>query len=75
MASWKDLPDSQRKPAAVALAVSVAVVFAAEFDLRRRPAEMVRGPKLLWRVLCTNALGALGYFRWGRRPALPAGQD
>jgi hypothetical protein len=49
------------------VAVSLGVVAAAERDLQRRPADQVRGSKLLWRLVCLNALGSASYFRWGRR--------
>lgn len=49
-------------------AVSLGLVATAERDLQRRPADQVRGSKPLWRVVCLNALGAVGYLRWGRRP-------
>jgi len=68
---------SERSPAkrallAVIFAVSLGLVSAAERDLQQRPPEQVRGPKALWRVVCLNALGAVGYLRWGRRPATGA---
>ena len=50
-------------------AASVALVTAAERDIQRRPEDQMRGSKLGWRVLSLNALGSLGYFVWGRRPA------
>ena len=50
----------------VVFVVSLAIVAAGERDIQRRPAEQIRGSKLLWRIVCLNALGALGYFRWGR---------
>ena len=56
----------------VVLLVSLGLVAAGERDIQRRPAEQVRGSKLLWRLVCLNALGALGYFRWGRRPSSAA---
>jgi hypothetical protein len=59
----------QQLVALVMLAVSVAVVTVAEGDIQRRPAEQIRGSKLLWRLLSLNALGALGYLGWGRRRA------
>jgi hypothetical protein len=61
-------PASQRW-IVVVLLVSLGLVAAGERDIQRRPAEQVRGNKLLWRLVCLNALGALGYFRWGRRPS------
>lgn len=53
----------------VGLAVSLTLVTAAERDLQHRTDAEVRGNRRLWRLVCLNALGALGYFRWGRRPA------
>ena len=49
------------------LVVSLGLVTAAERDIQRRPADQVRGSRLLWRLICLNALGAVGYLRWGRR--------
>ena len=46
---------------------SVLLVIAAERDIQRRPADRVRGNRLLWRLVSLNALGSLSYFRWGRR--------
>jgi hypothetical protein len=54
----------------VVFVVSLGIVAAGERDIQRRPADQVRGSKLLWRVVCLNALGAASYFRWGRRPAI-----
>ena len=49
------------------IAVALALVFTAERDIQRRPSSEVRGSKLIWRVLCLNAVGAVGYLLWGRR--------
>jgi hypothetical protein len=63
---------AQRLWLGVLFAVSLAMVAAGERDIQRRPAEQIRGSKVLWRILCLNALGALSYFRWGRRPSSAA---
>ena len=68
---FSELSPSQRSWASVAIAVSLVLVAAAERDIQRRPASEVRGSKLLWRLVCLNALGALGYFGWGRRATQP----
>jgi hypothetical protein len=47
--------------------LSLAVVGFAERDIHHRPVERIRGPKLVWRVVSTNALGALAYLGLGRR--------
>jgi len=69
---FKDLSPPQRLVALGLAAVSLGVVTAAERDLQRRPAGQVRGDKWLWRLVCLNALGALAYFRWGRRQTAPS---
>jgi hypothetical protein len=65
--SLKEMSPPQRVVAVASIVASLAVVTAAERDLQRRPAEEVRGDKRIWRLVCLNAVGALGYFRWGRR--------
>jgi hypothetical protein len=50
-----------------ALAVSLGLVAVAERDIQRRPVDQMRGGKLPWRLACLNALGAVGYFLWGRQ--------
>lgn len=48
------------------IALSLAVVAVAQNDLRRRPADQIRGRKIVWQLLSLNALGALIYLCWGR---------
>jgi len=57
---------AQQFSTGVLLAVSLGLVAVAERDIQRRPAAQVRGSKSLWRFVCLNALGAIGYLRWGR---------
>jgi hypothetical protein len=38
-------------------------------DLRRRPADQVRGPKWLWRLASANLTGSVAYFLLGRKRA------
>jgi hypothetical protein len=56
----------ERLPLGLVLAVSIVLVAAPEVDIHRRESPEVRGGKLLWRVLATNALGAITYWAWGR---------
>ena len=50
------------------LAFEVVLIAAAQRDIQRRPAELIRGPKLLWRVIATqNVIGPAAYFGLGRR--------
>lgn len=51
-----------------ALGVEAILVVAAERDIQRRPADDIRGPKLLWRVVATqNVVGPAAYFGLGRK--------
>jgi hypothetical protein len=60
--------DRQKLVTLIVIAISLVLVIAAERDIQSRPASEVRGNKLLWRIACLNALGAINYFGWGRRP-------
>jgi hypothetical protein len=64
---FKGLSPLSRLFVSVLIAVGLGLIAAAERDLGRRPAASVRGSKLIWRLVCTNALGAAVYLRWGRR--------
>jgi hypothetical protein len=50
------------------LAVELALIAAAERDIQHRPADQIRGPKLLWRVVATqNLVGPAAYLGLGRK--------
>jgi hypothetical protein len=66
---FKAMPPARQAGISALLAVALALIFTAQRDIQRRPSSEVRGSKLLWRVLCLNAVGAVGYFLWGRRDA------
>ena len=57
----------QKAAAAGAIAVALVIIGRAQVDLHNRPESAIRGNKRLWQLACLNALGALAYFRWGRR--------
>jgi hypothetical protein len=59
---------AQQLLAAALIAVSLGLVAVAERDLHRRPDAQVRGDRRVWRIVCLNAVGAVGYLLWGRRP-------
>ena len=66
---WKDLSSTQRALAAALAVVQVTLLTLAQRDLSIRPAEQVRGPKWLWRiVILVNFIGPLAYFYGGRTP-------
>jgi hypothetical protein len=66
----------QQKKVVVAFMVLNAILASFTWrDLRRRPADLVRGPKLLWRVWSSlNTTGSVAYWLVGRR-RVPAGVD
>ena len=64
----------QRRAMAVMAVVQIALLLSALRDIRRRPADEIRGPKLLWVLVSfINFIGPLSYFRFGRVGA--GGQD
>ena len=68
-----ELPPRRQAGIAVAAAVQLGLLIAAERDIQRRPATLIRGSKTRWRLLCLiNFLGPLSYFTLGRRTE-PAG--
>jgi hypothetical protein len=55
----------------VGLIVAVVLVIVAQRDLRRRPAELVRGRVGVWKVVAMVGPGALAYLIFGRRRVVP----
>jgi hypothetical protein len=65
---WSDLSTRQRSSIILAGALQLLLAGAALLDLRRRPAEQVRGSKKLWAAAAfVNLVGPLAYFVFGRR--------
>ncbi|MFZ0092208.1 MAG: hypothetical protein WAL63_22095 [Solirubrobacteraceae bacterium] len=62
---------TQLSPARQAAIVAVTawnlwLIGSAQRDIQQRPADEIRGRKLVWRLAClTNTVGPLAYFRWG----------
>jgi hypothetical protein len=65
--SFKEMSPVQQRAVVGVVAVALPLIVAAQRDIGRRADEDVRGPKLLWRLLCLNAAGAIAYFAFGRR--------
>lgn len=69
--SWNDLSPQVRRAIVVAGAVEGVLKLAALRDLRKRPAERVRGSKARWAtaIVLTNSVGAvpIAYFVRGRQ--------
>ncbi|HEX4702670.1 MAG TPA: hypothetical protein VH352_11125 [Pseudonocardiaceae bacterium] len=65
------------KPLLVLIAVAHVIITSLTWrDLSRRPAEQVRGSKLVWRVAAAaNTMGSVAYLLIGRRSARHASAD
>jgi hypothetical protein len=67
---WSEFSPRTRKLIIATGVVEVGLKAAAAIDLKRRPADQVRGPKLAWfAALFVNSAGLipLSYFLFGRR--------
>jgi hypothetical protein len=74
---WNDLSEGTRRLIIVTAVAESILKGAALIDIKRRPADQIRGPKWLWVpvVAVVNSLGIvpISYFVFGRRrpPAQP----
>jgi hypothetical protein len=67
-AHYRRLGPAARRAVWALLAVELVLIAAVERDIQRRPAERIRGPKLLWRVVATqNLIGPAAYLGLGRK--------
>lgn len=65
---WNDLTQPQRTLLVAAAAAELSLKIVALVDIKRRPAEQIRGPKNLWRAaMAVNLLGPVSYFAVGRK--------
>ena len=65
---WNKLSTGQKIGVSITGAVQIALLIAALRDLRRRPADEIRGSKRLWTAASfVNFVGPISYFLWGRR--------
>ena len=65
---WSELTPSQRGGVLALVALQAALAAFAQRDLGSRSPDQLWGPKVLWRVLTLNTLGAVAYLAIGRRP-------
>ncbi len=66
--SWSDLTPTQKKLVVVAGIAEAAMTTWCLRDLKGRPAEMVRGPKVLWiPAMSVQPVGPIAYLVWGRK--------
>jgi hypothetical protein len=74
---WSDLSEGTRRLIILTAVAESILKGAALIDIKRRPADQIRGPKWLWVPVVTvvNSLGIvpISYFVFGRRrpPAQP----
>ena len=68
---WSDLSEGTRRLIIVTAVAESILKGAALIDIKRRPADQIRGPKWLWVPVVTlvNSLGIvpISYFLFGRR--------
>ena len=65
---WSDLSQGKRKLIVVAGVAEGSLKAAMLFDLKRRPADQIRGSKRMWTALAfVNLVGPVSYFAIGRR--------
>jgi hypothetical protein len=65
---WSDLTPGQQNAIKILAVTDLIAKIVMLVDIRRRPADLIRGPKRLWRAAAAvNTLGPLAYFTIGRR--------
>jgi hypothetical protein len=65
---WAELSDRQRALLLAAASAELSLKIAALIDIKRQPADRIRGPKALWRAaMAVNLLGPVSYFAIGRK--------
>jgi hypothetical protein len=65
---WQDLSPWQRLSGILLAVIQVSLLIAALIDIRRRPAEQIRGRKLWWVMAAfVNYVGPISYFLFGRK--------
>jgi hypothetical protein len=67
---WRDRTTEQRLRMILQAGIQLGLLVVALYDLRKRPADQVRGSKRIWAMVCgVNylGLGPIAYFVFGRR--------
>jgi hypothetical protein len=65
---WSELSRGSRGLIVLAGIAELALLAAALIDIKRRPADQIRGPKRLWTALAfVDVVGPVSYFCFGRR--------
>ncbi|MFP5451888.1 MAG: PLDc N-terminal domain-containing protein [Thermoleophilia bacterium] len=67
---WSELSPRERVVVVALAVVQLSLLAAAWADIRRRPAEQIRGGKARWALMSLiNFAGPIAYFAAGRRRA------
>jgi hypothetical protein len=65
---WSELSSRNRRLITILGVAEVVLLAAALWDIKRRPAEQIKGPKWMWSSLAlVDIVGPLAYFVFGRR--------
>jgi len=65
---WSELSTTQKLGILLLSTLQIGLLVAALIDLRRRPAEQIKGDKRLWTALAfVNFIGPIAYFLFGRK--------
>jgi hypothetical protein len=65
---WSELSDRSRRLITVLGVIEGVLLVATLVDIRRRPAEQIKGSKRMWSALAfVNIIGPIAYFVFGRR--------
>lgn len=66
--SWSEMTPTQKKVVVAAGVIEVALTTWCLRDLKQRPAELVRGPKVVWvPAMSVQPVGPIAYLVWGRK--------
>lgn len=67
---WSDMSRGQQVATVVSSIVQMALLAAALWDIRHRPADQIKGSKGAWTAASfINFAGPIAYFLFGRKPA------
>jgi hypothetical protein len=65
---WSELSDRSRRLITVLGVIEGVLLVATLVDIRRRPADQIKGSKRMWSALAfVNIIGPIAYFVFGRR--------
>ena len=65
---WSERSRRSRTLIVVAGVVEVVLLVATLIDIKRRPADQIKGSKRMWTALAfVNIVGPISYFAFGRR--------